>query len=177
MFLEWHTNSRIVSAPCLFPLQSALPMDRKLHMPEILDLIFAHLEPRHPLSSTMSKTLAALARTCTTFQDPALNALWAHQTSLVPALRYFPEDLWDRSGDSRKLTFVDFRRPLVPADWERALFYWKRIKSFRIESLDGDRISPDIINMLRICCPAAHLFPNLRKVAWLDENPADSFLL
>ncbi|KAF7358862.1 hypothetical protein MSAN_01226300 [Mycena sanguinolenta] len=152
-------------------------MDQKLYMPEILDRIFAYFGPVHPLFSPAPGTLASLARTCRTFQDSALNALWAAQTSLLPALGCFPDDLWEPSTDPEKLSFVEFRRPLVPADWERPLFYWDRIKSFEISSFDPNRSSPAVLETLRICCPTSHLFPNLRKIAWLDAERTHSPLL
>lgn len=40
------------------------------------------------LDSPLS-TLSAIARTCKTFQDPALDVLWQNQTSLSPVLRCF----------------------------------------------------------------------------------------
>ncbi|KAJ6492041.1 hypothetical protein C8R45DRAFT_1137090 [Mycena sanguinolenta] len=92
-------------------------MDQKLYMPEILDIVFAFLAPVNGFSHA-SQTLAALARTCKAFQDPALNALWALQTSLVPAFWCFPHELWDRSSNPESLSFVGFSRPLVPTDWE-----------------------------------------------------------
>ncbi|KAF8192392.1 hypothetical protein K438DRAFT_1762391 [Mycena galopus ATCC 62051] len=106
------------------------------------------------------------------FQDPALNALWRFQTELVPALECFPDDLWKRSVDSKKSTFVvifqAFKRPPTSAEWERALFYWNRIKSFRIYSFDPKRISPAVCETLRISCPIQHPFRNLQEIALLD---------
>lgn len=39
-------------------------------------------------------TIAALAVTCKTIQDPALNILWSTHESLIPLLRCMPTDLW-----------------------------------------------------------------------------------
>lgn len=36
-------------------------------------------------------TLAALARTCRTFQDPALNVLWRNQLTLGPLIKTLPK--------------------------------------------------------------------------------------
>ncbi|KAF7358871.1 hypothetical protein MSAN_01227200 [Mycena sanguinolenta] len=152
-------------------------MDRKLCMPEILDIVFAYLGPVDDFFPQTRRTLAALARTCTTFRDSALNALWAPQTSLVPALRCFPDDLWDRSADPAKLSFLEIQRPLVPADWDRPLLYWKRIKSFYMSFFDPNCISPAVIEMLRICCPTREFFPGLREFWWHDETSAQLSLL
>lgn len=45
-------------------------------------------------------TLAALARTCHALEEPALDALWKTQSSLIPLILCMPEDLWSdaRSG-------------------------------------------------------------------------------
>lgn len=40
-------------------------------------------------------SLSSLARTSTGFMNPALNALWKHQGTIVHLLRCMPEDLWD----------------------------------------------------------------------------------
>ncbi|KAJ7235723.1 hypothetical protein B0H12DRAFT_135121 [Mycena haematopus] len=85
-------------------------MDQKLYIPNILDMIFASLGVLDRSTSSRlhdrPETHAAIARTCKALQNPALNALWATQTSLVPALRCFPDDLWGRSDHPTKLSFV-----------------------------------------------------------------------
>ncbi|KAJ7609213.1 hypothetical protein DFH06DRAFT_189305, partial [Mycena polygramma] len=120
-------------------------MDQKLHMPEVLEMVFERMVEDFTLRRPL-KTWAALARTCRTFQIPALNALWSVQTSLVPALSCFPDDLWQRVTDSK--TFVGFRRPLTLADWDRPMFYWKRITSLQIDAFKTAKISPDVCELL-----------------------------
>ncbi|KAJ7635270.1 hypothetical protein FB45DRAFT_1057140 [Roridomyces roridus] len=72
-------------------------MERTLHIPELLDIICAYLVPdKAHLLGRGRGDLAALARTCKTFHDPALDALWRIQFELAPALSLFPEDLWVR---------------------------------------------------------------------------------
>jgi hypothetical protein len=39
-------------------------------------------------------TLSALARTCRTLENPALDILWETQYSLLNVFRTFPSDLW-----------------------------------------------------------------------------------
>ncbi|KAJ7137056.1 hypothetical protein C8R44DRAFT_538657, partial [Mycena epipterygia] len=39
---------------------------------------------------TSRRNLVSLARTCQTFRDPALDAVWHTQTSLVPLLKCLP---------------------------------------------------------------------------------------
>ncbi|KAJ7642315.1 hypothetical protein DFH06DRAFT_1477521 [Mycena polygramma] len=132
-------------------------MDQKLYMEEILDMIFDRIDEYPKLQGLIifglepEKTWAALARTCRTFRNPAFNALWGIQRSLVPALSCFPDDLWNRTTDSK--SFLGFRRPLTLADWERPMLYLTRIRSFQIDSINNAEISPDAIE-------------------WLDPNPA-----
>ncbi|KAJ7115591.1 hypothetical protein C8R43DRAFT_1038551 [Mycena crocata] len=147
-------------------------MDRKLHMPEVLNMIFAYLgSPEVHFNQDVLKDLAALARTCKTFQEPALDALWSFQGDIIPALSCFPEDLWDRSVEPEKTSFLGFRRPLVPTDWERPLVYWTRIRNFRIMKFSPTIVSPDACQALQLCCPGSCLFPNLQKIRWLVDDP------
>ncbi|KAF7334433.1 hypothetical protein MVEN_02272700 [Mycena venus] len=169
-------------------------MDQKLYMTDILDLICVHIGPMDYYSFSdrkeIRRDLAALAKTCKTFQDPALDALWRFQYSLFPALRCFPDDLWERSFETKavmakavkglpatkavkaKDTFVEFRRPLRPTDWDRPMFYWRRIKSFRIDAINMARISLNVCKTLQIGSPSGTPFPNLREICWFDGNPA-----
>jgi hypothetical protein len=92
-------------------LQGVLPnvgIHHCLTISEIVSLIFSWLpetdledaferwhHPRHWTKTAIGlKWLAALARTCKTFSDPALNLLWDTQDSLTPCLlAVFPNDL------------------------------------------------------------------------------------
>ncbi|KAJ7184806.1 hypothetical protein C8R46DRAFT_466922 [Mycena filopes] len=144
-------------------------MERTLRIPEVLCVVFEYFDPSDFASGkTSATTLAALARTCKAFQDPALDVLWRFQVDLVPALRLFPEDLWDRrsQGNSNVLKFVALRRPLNPADWKAPLAYWPRIKTFRISSFDLSTVSLEVCESLRFRCPNRVLFPNVREVSW-----------
>ncbi|KAJ7148315.1 hypothetical protein C8R46DRAFT_1199182 [Mycena filopes] len=162
-------------------------MERTLRIPEILCAVFEYFDPSDFASGkTSAKTLAALARTCKAFQDPALDVLWTFQVDLVPALRLFPEDLWDRrsQGNSNVLKFVALRRPLNPADWKAPLAYWPRIKTFRISGFDLSTVSLEVCESLRCRCPNRVLFPNVREVSWeagwynrLSTTPILSLLL
>jgi hypothetical protein len=66
-------------------------MHRALHICEIFLEIFAHVNKvRDPLSYRQKafarKSLAALAVTCKTFHEPAMNELWAVMFGLPPLL-------------------------------------------------------------------------------------------
>ena len=60
-------------------------MHRCLRIQDVLSIIFQCLS---------KASLAQLARTCTTFRDPALNILWRTQYTLLPLLRCLPQDSW-----------------------------------------------------------------------------------
>ncbi|KAF8437105.1 hypothetical protein L210DRAFT_3406262 [Boletus edulis BED1] len=61
-------------------------MHHALQLQEILLNIFGHHYPGLDTSD-----LAALARTCCTFKEPALDVLWEDLNDLSPLLRCVPE--------------------------------------------------------------------------------------
>jgi hypothetical protein len=64
-------------------------MHPALRIYDILECICQHL-----LSTDSLDTLAKLARTCSAFMDPALNALWHTIPSLEPLVRCLSDDVW-----------------------------------------------------------------------------------
>jgi hypothetical protein len=60
-------------------------MHRCLMIPEIC-LQICEILPRN--------TLAAMARSCRAFEEPALSILWRRQDSLRPIMGCLPADLW-----------------------------------------------------------------------------------
>lgn len=73
-------------------------MHHALRLEEILLNIFAsgHYRTPGPINkqdnaSHPTTDLAALARTCRTFKEPALDVLWAELTNLSPLVRCLPE--------------------------------------------------------------------------------------
>ena len=61
-------------------------MHRCLQIQELLSIIFRYVR--------IQETLARIARTCTDFQDPALNMLWHSQSILLPLYECLPQDAW-----------------------------------------------------------------------------------
>jgi hypothetical protein len=63
-------------------------MHRALFILDILREIFSYIDyiPLHNYASPKFKSLAALARTCKTFHDPAMDLLWADIHDLEPLL-------------------------------------------------------------------------------------------
>ncbi|KAG1846077.1 hypothetical protein DFJ58DRAFT_664029 [Suillus subalutaceus] len=47
----------------------------------------------------MRKTLLALALTCKSFTEPALDLLWRHLGRLEPLIRCLPQSLWKQNGN------------------------------------------------------------------------------
>jgi hypothetical protein len=72
-------------------------MHPALTIAELLHLIFAEIKnpPRGFEASEMPDltSLAAVARTCTGFRDPALDILWKRQDTMKNFLSCFPRDL------------------------------------------------------------------------------------
>jgi hypothetical protein len=88
--------------PAIFSLAStALKMHRCLSILEILDLICDNLDVSISVAgpSPRLRTLANLARTCTLFSGPALDALWRTQNSLNPLFGVMPDDLFEPVHD------------------------------------------------------------------------------
>ncbi|KAJ7779710.1 hypothetical protein B0H16DRAFT_1359461 [Mycena metata] len=72
-------------------------MHAALEIPEIVQEVFHQIDGPLPSGSPGGydlKTLAALARTCTAFCDPALDLLWAEQHNMKALMGCFPDDLF-----------------------------------------------------------------------------------
>ncbi|KAJ7646262.1 hypothetical protein DFH06DRAFT_1300636 [Mycena polygramma] len=115
-----------------------------------------------------------LIPTCKALQDPALDALWRTQTSIVPLLSCMPEDLFNINpifATSRlplRLT-----RPINTTDWEPSDPYASRVRYLQFKILPGlEHIYP----VLDVCVPGGFVFPNLRSLAWTSrEQPTQDF--
>ncbi|KAJ7143909.1 hypothetical protein C8R44DRAFT_915720 [Mycena epipterygia] len=153
-------------------------MHRSFRIPEILDLIVSEIRlppETHGRNRGGLPVLAALARTCTTFQGPALDRLWWHQTTLVNLLNCFPEGLIEKVEFRRdwngKPALVHFRflRPMSDKDWDRPFLYSRRIKSLTLRE-ELHITSSDAFKML---CFGAHILPNLTELN-IDTYVPDS---
>ncbi|KAF5377863.1 hypothetical protein D9615_006740 [Tricholomella constricta] len=112
-------------------------------------------------------TLAALAQTCQSFMEPAFDMLWRRLSSLTPLVRCFAQDVWQLKGCT-----ISFNRIPQPSEWERFLFYARRVKLLRYTSLVHPR-NPDyaphaVWQVLNLTRPSslAHLLPNLQTLFW-----------
>ena len=77
-------------------------MHRAFYVEEILVDIFAHCYAVPPnVWPKGRKVLSALARTCKTFKEPALDILWSELSNLGPLVRCLPEASYLSPGPDR----------------------------------------------------------------------------
>ncbi|KAF7358900.1 hypothetical protein MSAN_01230300 [Mycena sanguinolenta] len=115
------------------------------------------------------RTLAALARTCRSFHDPALNCLWAIQaTGMVNLMHCMPPDLFEFSDNGH----IRVLRPILLEDWERPLVHMRRIRTLICSGITN------IPAVSALCASfpgdAGPLFPKLTSLHWgYDWRPED----
>ncbi|KAK7035702.1 hypothetical protein R3P38DRAFT_2908690 [Favolaschia claudopus] len=153
-------------------------MHRALNIAEIVDLILSQLifyQPNWYLDQTTScgtrDSLAALARTCTNFRDPALNFLWRQQFTLMNLLKCLPPHLWEisESGtEDRRWSRRVFRLkgPTQPADWAIPLSYALRIRQLSLQPEELKMCASALESMSTKLPPSRDfLFPNLTSIS------------
>jgi len=64
-----------------------------LNVDEIVRLIACEL-----FASGGNATAVGLACCCKSYEDPVLDTLWAAQDRLLPLLKSFPGDVWNKGG-------------------------------------------------------------------------------
>ncbi|KAJ7502553.1 hypothetical protein B0H11DRAFT_1989089 [Mycena galericulata] len=138
-------------------------MHRGWSIPEVVELICGVAE---------FPTLAALAQACRAFQPPAFSVLWRDQSDLMQLLKCLPSDLWELEEVGEDLgrpnTRLRFRRPILPSDWTRVLFYAVYVKTL-IE--DGTLpITAEIYATMSLSLPQYPLFPNIRHLTWRTSD-------
>ncbi|KAG5637508.1 hypothetical protein H0H81_004334 [Sphagnurus paluster] len=110
-------------------------MHRCLLIPEIVSMICQQCDyPSRP-------TLAALARTCQLFSEPALQCLWEEVEGLAHLIRCMPADLWkfvDGTNPHQHLEAVHYVGvsngvSLVSA----ALFRWPNLQNVRVSEMSA----------------------------------------
>ncbi|KAF8217070.1 hypothetical protein K438DRAFT_1798253 [Mycena galopus ATCC 62051] len=145
-------------------------MHRCLKLPEIVDMICAALDPRcsseWPVLSF--RDLAIVARTCTSFRDPALDHLWSKAALSQILMRCMPSDLWAKDMDEIPLPWwkrhqVRLLRPVRVSDWDRVQFYTPRVKILWSGS-DHWSLS-SVFPALSASLPDG-LFPSLQTLSW-----------
>ncbi|KAF8550892.1 hypothetical protein OG21DRAFT_1487398 [Imleria badia] len=139
-------------------------MHHALRLEEILLNIFGQCYPPTPINRQRAPRatadLAALARTCRRFKEPALDVLWTELVNLSPLARCLPEA-------SHRIypgyTWYSFSRPLKAAEWETLRNYTRRVRSV----LDFTRgLNWDSVKTLFNPPTPDPMFPNLRILRW-----------
>ncbi|KAF9232048.1 hypothetical protein BU15DRAFT_55452 [Melanogaster broomeanus] len=115
-------------------------------------------------------TLAALARTCRAFKEPALDMLWFELDDLSPLVRCLPRDSWndDREESITPLVY-SFTRPLTETEWCTLQGYTRRIRALE---LDWPHKTLDETAIRVLCNPPTTdpLFPNIQLIFWSDPT-------
>ncbi|KAJ6517390.1 hypothetical protein C8R47DRAFT_960735 [Mycena vitilis] len=136
--------------------------------PCIVVLRFLKLSPSSAGRSiaTGQCALASVARACKMFCDPALDELWKEQDTLYNIVQCMPQDVWEEPDEDGGMTLA---RPVVPTDWDRALIYARRVKTFSFDDQIRERGYPttaEFLETLGMCVPGPQLFPNLEILGW-----------
>ncbi|KAF7329277.1 hypothetical protein MKEN_00188600 [Mycena kentingensis (nom. inval.)] len=114
------------------------------------------------------RTVARLARTCKTFEQPALDVLWRFQRTLDNILKCLPPSVWEMRQGNRDNGWVGGIRivqPVTIEQWARARTYARRV---RILDLDWALLSPDnsCFKAMQSCqvLTGELLFPGLQEI-------------
>ncbi|KIJ63077.1 hypothetical protein HYDPIDRAFT_29769 [Hydnomerulius pinastri MD-312] len=127
---------------------------------EILGEIFSFIYDK--------KTLARAARTCHSFKDPALNALYKEVDSLNDLFSCLSADLYAMADREMIL-----RRPMTPGDVGVLQSYAVRVKTLTVrDEAPAPKIHVNIIHSLCLLqrSPNALLTPNLHTLAWISSS-------
>ncbi|OBZ67193.1 hypothetical protein A0H81_12877 [Grifola frondosa] len=130
------------------------------------------------------RSLAALARTCRTFHEPALDALWCSQPHLVNLVKCIPQKAWQMNWSRiSKRNELSFTRPLFPTDLDRFRLYAARIKKLGSPASEScidypaTKLDKTLLPSLCIFQSSQPLLPNLQSLCWhcadfLDNSPS-----
>ncbi|KAG2144263.1 hypothetical protein DEU56DRAFT_236502 [Suillus clintonianus] len=110
--------------------------------------------------------LAALARTCRTFKEPALDILWKDIRGFKPLISCLPEGI--SSTDTQG--YLTLKRPLLDGEWRLIDRNARRIRSFTVIGSELDTIDNNVMQALISTPSPTPLLPNLRILRWCDER-------
>ncbi|KAF8549986.1 hypothetical protein OG21DRAFT_1500086 [Imleria badia] len=131
-------------------------MHHALEIQEIVSNIFDHFSD----DNTAAPSLAALAITCRTFKEPALDVLWRTLDDLSALARCLPKT-------SRRLKcrgyIYTIHRPLTQSEWDILRSYTRRIQSILYFG-DGHALDKKSIKILSNPPSPGPLFPNLHTM-------------
>ncbi|KAG2141082.1 hypothetical protein DEU56DRAFT_283068 [Suillus clintonianus] len=139
-------------------------MNQALLVPEVLLDIFAHLnqigEPSYGRETLLSRqSLAALAMTCKTFYEPAMDFLWSNMSGLLPLLGCVPRlhpMIYPRAQQSWSRGI----EPLSEHERNQFLRHSARVRFFNVSS-DAD------FHLLHAFPFDTCVFPKLQSLSWV----------
>ncbi|KAJ7983058.1 hypothetical protein DFH06DRAFT_715021 [Mycena polygramma] len=137
---------------------------RALQIAEIVRMICDQARVTWSSSQT---TLVSLARTSKIFSDPALDALWYEQHSLVPLAKCMPDTLWEEQGRKKRNIVIHLRRPITSEDMSRFLFYSVRVRQLEMRNLSTyGAVHHDFLRALDMASPVQGCMPRLSIFSW-----------
>jgi hypothetical protein len=168
------------------PIRYAGASTRIMSISELRWKIFELVSFGRPRSR--NSTLLALALTCKSFTELALDLLWRKLDRLSPLIRCLPPSLWTLSKEKlvshKQLLHAEsvpiylrqeFRRAMTIDDWSIFCKYNHRVQAFHIKFPGGPLVSTDVWRSL-ICAPfPLPLLPNLTSLTW-HEYSSETFL-
>ncbi|KAJ7658602.1 hypothetical protein DFH06DRAFT_1327183 [Mycena polygramma] len=109
--------------------------------------------------------LAALARTCMTFKDPAMDHLWRSTTLGRLLIVCMPSDLWAVERETSGFRYRRrLSRPICAADWQRVRLYAPRIRKLASDGRDSQDLE-EVFPSLIMAFPG-WLLQNLQDLRW-----------
>ncbi|KAJ7634541.1 hypothetical protein FB45DRAFT_829810 [Roridomyces roridus] len=138
-----------------------------LDVTEMVDLIFTGLKKYRP-------TLAALARTCRGFHEPALDVLWSEQDTLRHVLKCLPSSLWEEIPGKFGKTLLRITGTIEAKDWDRPLSFARRIQTLSLDFCDDNELFPNatVFEAISASFPQGYFCPNLRTLQWRPDPHA-----
>lgn len=138
-------------------------MHQALLVPEVILKIFAHVkqikDPLYTSTPLYRQCLAALATTCKTFYEPAMDFLWADMNSLLPPLGCVTR-LHPMIYPSAKKFWSRDIEPLSELERSQFLRHSGRVRSLYVSSDDD-------IHLLYFLPFDISVFPNLLSLSWV----------
>ncbi|KAG2144266.1 hypothetical protein DEU56DRAFT_790886 [Suillus clintonianus] len=110
--------------------------------------------------------LAALARTCRAFKEPALDILWKDIHGFKPLISCLPEGIISTDTEG----YLTFKRPLLDAEWRLIDRNARRIRSFTVIDSELDALDSHGMQAFMSTPSPTPLLPNLRILRWCDER-------
>ncbi|KAI0657786.1 hypothetical protein C8Q70DRAFT_1046079 [Cubamyces menziesii] len=150
---------------------------------------FAYWGENRPGVPLSLRTVLALALTCRTFLEPALDQLWRRQLTLFNLAKTLPENSWEEVAegepgpDGRIRKWIKVTRVLLARDWTRFDYYAAKIKELGYDprapygSVEITTIGwrkevamPGVFTNLCTVRLPYELVPNVKRLRWTTEE-------